>query len=97
MTPVVVIISAFLLALIVASLTFMGGAVPVAIPAAVLLIAAIAIGDYSRRRKVASESSVRYEHAKAHAEDRDTQPVGDPSTVYTGGPQKESRASMKPR
>lgn len=90
MTPITIFISAFLAALIVASFTFMGGAVPVAIPLAVLLIAVIAVGNYSRRRGLASSSSKRYEESKAAATEDDTLPAGDPSTLYTGSP--EARA-----
>jgi hypothetical protein len=91
MTPLTVIISAFLLALIVASFTFMGGAVPIAIPAAFLLIAVIAWGNYKRRRTAPSHSSVRYENAKHDADGGDELPAGDPSTLYTGSPKARAR------
>lgn len=91
MTPLTIFVSAFLLALIVASFTFMGGAIPVAIPAVVLLIAVIAWGNYARRRTVPSGSSERYENAKAQAEGGDELPAGDPSTLYTGSPEARAR------
>jgi hypothetical protein len=84
MSPVSLIVAAFLVALILASLTFMGGAVPVAIPLAVLLIVVIAGGNYARRRTVGAGSSVRYERAKHRAEGGDELPAGDPSTLYSG-------------
>jgi len=91
MTPVSIIIAAFVAALIVASLTFMGGAVPVAIPLAVLLIAVIAWGNHARRRTVGAGSSERYENAKHVAEGDDEFPAGDPSTLYTGSPEARAR------
>ena len=47
------IVAAFALALVVMSLTFMGGAVMVAIPLAIVAIAIAAIFDFNRRRKTA--------------------------------------------
>jgi ABC-type phosphate transport system permease subunit len=47
------VVSAFALALIVMSLTFMGGAVVVAVPVALIAIAIAAYMDFSRRRKTA--------------------------------------------
>jgi hypothetical protein len=91
MTPLTIFVSAFLLALIVASFAFMGGAVPVAIPAAILLIAVIGWGNYARRRTIPSHSSERYENAKHQAEGADDLPAGDPSTLYTGSPKARAR------
>lgn len=93
MTPITIIISAFLLALIVACLTVFGGAVPVAISLAVLLIAVIGIGTYMSRRTAGSHASPRYEDAKRHAEDDDELPAGDPSTLYTSEPKARARCS----
>jgi hypothetical protein len=45
--------SAFAVAIVVMSLTFMGGAVVVAIPLALVIIAIAAFGDFNRRRKTA--------------------------------------------
>jgi hypothetical protein len=87
MTPITFILVAFILALLVMSFAFAGGAVPVALPIAALLIAAILGGNYARRRRLlASESSPRYEAAKEKAEGRDDLSAGDPSTLYTGDP-----------
>jgi membrane protein implicated in regulation of membrane protease activity len=47
------IVGAFALALVVMSLTFMGGAVVVAIPLALVVIAIAAVVDFNRRRKTA--------------------------------------------
>jgi hypothetical protein len=86
MTPITFIVVAFILALLVMSLAFAGGAVPVALPIAALLIAAILGGNYLRRRRLPSHSSPRYEAAKKTAEGGDDLPAGDPSTLYTGDP-----------
>ena len=53
MWGVTTIVTAFALALVVMSLTFMGGAVVVAIPLAIVAIAIAAIFDFNRRRKTA--------------------------------------------
>ena len=53
MWGVTTIVTAFALAIVVMSLTFMGGAVVVAIPLAIVAIAAGAIIDFNRRRKTA--------------------------------------------
>jgi len=47
------IVAAFALALVVMSLTFMGGAVVVAVPLAIIAIAIAAFIDFNRRRKTA--------------------------------------------
>jgi uncharacterized protein (DUF58 family) len=46
-------VTAFALALIVMSLTFMGGAVVVAVPLALVMIGVAAFADFNRRRKAA--------------------------------------------
>jgi MFS-type transporter involved in bile tolerance (Atg22 family) len=80
MTPITFILVAFILALLVMSFAFAGGAVPVALPIAALLIAAILGGNYARRRRLlASESSPRYDLS-----------AGDPSTLYTGDPHPDA-------
>jgi hypothetical protein len=86
MTPITFILVAFILALLVMSLAFAGGAVPIALPIAALLIAAIMGGNFLRRRRIASESSPRYEAAKDQAEGTDNAPDANPSTLYTGPP-----------
>jgi hypothetical protein len=45
------VVGAFALALVVMSLTFMGGAVVVAVPLAIIAIAMAAAFDFNRRRK----------------------------------------------
>jgi hypothetical protein len=45
------IVAAFALALVVMSLTFMGGAVVVAVPLAIIGVAIVALIDFNRRRK----------------------------------------------
>lgn len=47
------IVAAFALALVVMSLTFMGGAVVVAVPVAIIAVAIAAFMDFNRRRKTA--------------------------------------------
>lgn len=48
-----IVVSAFALALVLMSLTFMGGAVIVALPLAIVAIAIAAFADLNRRRKTA--------------------------------------------
>ena len=47
------VVGAFALALVVMSLTFMGGAVVVAVPLAIVVVAIAAFMDFTRRRKTA--------------------------------------------
>ena len=47
------VVAAFALALVVMSLTFMGGAVVVAVPVAIIAIGIAALVDLARRRKTA--------------------------------------------
>jgi hypothetical protein len=47
------VVAAFALALVAMSLTFMGGAVVVALPLAIIAIAIAAFIDFNRRRKTA--------------------------------------------
>jgi membrane protein implicated in regulation of membrane protease activity len=47
------VVAAFALALVVMSLTFMGGAVVVAVPVAIIVVAIAAFTDFNRRRKTA--------------------------------------------
>jgi hypothetical protein len=60
------VVAAFFLAVVVMSFAFMGGAVIVAIPLALLAIAGAAAVDFNRRRK--SAKSIHSEHAES---DRD--------------------------
>jgi predicted membrane protein len=47
------IVAAFALALVVMSLTFMGGAVVVAVPVAIIAVGIAAFMDFNRRRRTA--------------------------------------------
>jgi hypothetical protein len=47
------VVAAFVLALVVMSLTFMGGAVVVAVPLAIVAVGIAAFVDFNRRRKAA--------------------------------------------
>jgi uncharacterized membrane protein len=51
MSPVTIIVSAFAVALVVMAGAFMGGAVIVAVPLAILMIGVVAFMDFNRRRK----------------------------------------------
>jgi MFS superfamily sulfate permease-like transporter len=53
MWGVTTVVGAFALALVVMSLTFMGGAVVVAVPLALVAVAIAAAVDFNRRRKTA--------------------------------------------
>jgi hypothetical protein len=53
MSGLTLAVTAFALALVVMSLTFMGGAVVVALPLAVVMIGVVAFMDFNRRRKAA--------------------------------------------
>ena len=48
-----IVVAAFALALVVMSFTFMGGAVIVAVPLAIIAIGIAALVDFNRRRKTA--------------------------------------------
>jgi uncharacterized membrane protein len=63
MSPLTLILVAFAVALVVMSLTFMGGAVVVAVPLAIIVIAIAALVDFNRRRK--SAKSIHFEREKA--------------------------------
>ena len=67
MGPVSLIVVAFLLGLVVMSFAFGGGAVIVALPVALLGIAAIAFVDFNRRRKQAKQVHDFREDAKAES------------------------------
>jgi len=58
--------AAFALALVVMSFTFMGGAVVVAIPLAIVVIAVAALLDFNRRRNTAQSI-----HTERHDDDVD--------------------------
>jgi hypothetical protein len=69
MTPVSIIVIAFLLGLVAMSFAFGGGAVIVALPLAVLGIAALGFFDFSRRRKQAQSLEKFREEAQAEKVD----------------------------
>jgi hypothetical protein len=69
MTPVSIIVIAFLLGLVAMSFAFGGGAVIVALPLAVLGIAAIGFFDFGRRRKQAQSLEEFREEAQAEKVD----------------------------
>jgi hypothetical protein len=69
MTPVSIIVIAFLLGLVAMSFAFGGGAVIVALPLAVLGIAAVGFFDFSRRRKQAQSLEQFREEAQAEKVD----------------------------
>jgi hypothetical protein len=68
-------VTAFALALVVMSLTFMGGAVVVAIPLAIVAIAVAAAVDFNRRRKTAQSIHAQRADAERDVEftERDRQ------------------------
>jgi hypothetical protein len=68
MTPLTTIVGAFALALVVMSLTFMGGAVVVAVPLAIVAVAIAGAVDFNRRRKTA-----RSIHAHRGDDERDVE------------------------
>ena len=53
MSPFTIFVAAFAVALVVMAGTFMGGAVVVAVPLAILLIAGVGLAEFNRRRKAA--------------------------------------------
>ena len=63
MSPLTIILVAFAVALVAMSLTFMGGAVVVALPLAIIAIASAAAMDFNRRRKTAK--SIHFERKQA--------------------------------
>jgi hypothetical protein len=62
------IATAFALAVVAMSLTFMGGAVVVAVPLALIAIAVAAAIDFNRRRK-----GIKTDHPRRHGGDRDVE------------------------
>jgi MprA protease rhombosortase-interaction domain-containing protein len=67
MTPVTLIVAAFLLGLAAMSFAFGGGAVVVALPLALLAIGALAVFDFSRRRRQTKQVQGFREGAKAES------------------------------
>ena len=68
MTSIVV---AFALALVVMSFTFMGGAVIVAVPLAIIAIGIAAFVDFNRRRKTAQSIHAHQQDSDVEFTDRD--------------------------
>jgi hypothetical protein len=64
MSGTTIVVAAFALALVVMSLTFMGGAVVVALPLAILGIGIAAFVDFNRRRKQAASIHDHREQAR---------------------------------
>ena len=71
MSPVTIVVTAFAVALVVMSGAFMGGAVIVAVPLAILLIAGAALFDMSRRRKSARQIHSHQRDDEVDFTDRD--------------------------
>jgi UDP-N-acetylmuramyl pentapeptide phosphotransferase/UDP-N-acetylglucosamine-1-phosphate transferase len=64
MSGFTIVVAAFALALVAMSLAFMGGAVVVALPVAVLAIGIAAFVDFNRRRKQAASIHDHREQAR---------------------------------
>jgi hypothetical protein len=67
MTPVTLILAAFLLGLAAMSFAFGGGAVVVALPLVILAIGALAVFDFSRRRRQTKQMQGFREAAKSES------------------------------
>jgi small basic protein len=65
MWPATIVVSAFALGLVAMSLAFMGGAVVVALPLAILAIGVAAFTDFNRRRKQAASIHDHREQARS--------------------------------
>jgi UDP-N-acetylmuramyl pentapeptide phosphotransferase/UDP-N-acetylglucosamine-1-phosphate transferase len=64
MSGFTIVVAAFAIALVAMSLAFMGGAVVVALPVAILGVAAAAFLDFNRRRKQAASIHEHREQAR---------------------------------
>lgn len=64
MSGLTIVVAAFAVALVVMSLTFMGGAVVVALPVAVIAVAIAGFADFNRRRKQATSIHDHREQAR---------------------------------
>jgi hypothetical protein len=64
MSGFTIVVAAFAVALVVMSLAFMGGAVVVALPVAVVAIGIAAFADFNRRRKQAASMHDHREQAR---------------------------------
>lgn len=66
MAPLTIVVSAFMLALVAMSFAFAGGAVPVAIPIAVLVIGLVLWMDHRRQRDEPESLATKRRRAKAN-------------------------------
>jgi predicted RND superfamily exporter protein len=76
MWPTTLVVTAFALGLVAMSLAFMGGAVVVALPVALIAIGIAAFVDFNRRRKQAASIHDHREQARTdtvHFTERDQQ------------------------
>jgi hypothetical protein len=64
MSGFTIVVAAFAIALVAMSLAFMGGAVVVALPVAILAIGIVAFVDFNRRRKQAASIHDHREQAR---------------------------------
>ena len=67
------VVGAFALALVVMSLTFMGGAVVVAVPLAIVAVGIAAVLDFNRRRKTAQSIHTQRQDDDVEFTERDRQ------------------------
>ena len=67
------VVGAFALALVVMSLTFMGGAVVVAVPLAIVAVSIAAFVDFKRRRKTAQSIHTQRQDDDVEFTERDRQ------------------------
>ena len=69
MSPLTIVVGAFLVALVVMAGAFMGGAVIVAVPLAIVVIAVMGFLDLRRRAKGARSLQAHREQAEPHKVD----------------------------
>jgi lipopolysaccharide export LptBFGC system permease protein LptF len=67
MSPLTIVVSTFMVALVVMSLTFAGGAVPVALPLAAIVIGFSLWLDVRRQRRQTNTLAEERRRAKAHS------------------------------
>jgi len=67
------VVAAFVLALVVMSFTFMGGAVVVAVPLAIVAVGIAALLDFNRRRKTAQSIHTQRQDDDVEFTERDRQ------------------------
>jgi hypothetical protein len=71
MSGLTIAVAAFAVALVVMSFTFMGGAVIVAVPLAIIAVAIAAAVDFTRRRKTAQSIHEQRPDGDVEFSDRD--------------------------